>query len=420
MATIISQLKGTATEIAAKVLGNGVLAWNETTKRWHGGDGATAGGFAMAREDEKNDGALGYLQEVKTNDYAIGLGDIGKALVANKATGITFTLVNAATLTSKFVAVIKNVGAGTLSLAPTGAELIDGVNAAISIATNSSLIIKGDGSSFRTYVSNGDVTAAAIHNATGKTTLADNDELGVIDSAASNVLKKVLFSNLIASIFTTARKIANAYFLSSFRLWDATDNTKGLAFDLSGITAATTRTMKMANRDTDLSKLGWELLAETVVSTPVAAVDFINVLSSAFDEYAVEITDVSPSTAANMFMRMSTDGGASWLASGYNYSSVVSQPSGATGAQVSSATQFVIASTTMLATTAAFCSTMRMHRPAVRRHFEMMSFFNADSGSSLVNVIGGAISQAADSIRFFMSTGNIVSGRLRVYGIRKG
>ncbi|RDJ18212.1 hypothetical protein B5K05_00475 [Rhizobium phaseoli] len=362
MATIISQLKGTATEIAAKVQGNGVLAWNETTKRWHGGDGATAGGFAMAREDEKNDGALGYLQEVKTNDYAVGVGDIGKALVANKATAITFTLGSAATLTSKFVAIIKNIGSGTLSLAPTGAELIDGVNAAVSIATNSSLIIKGDGSSFRTYVSNGDVTASAIYNATGKTPLADNDELGVIDSAASNVLKKVLFSNLIASIFTTARKIANAYFTSSFRLWDATDNTKGLAFDLSGIATATTRALKMANRDTDLAKVGWELLAETIVSTAVPTVDFVNVLSSAFDEYFIELTDVAPSAAANMYMRMSTNGGTSWLATGYNYSSIVSQPSGATGAQVTGAAQFVVASTALVATNAALCATITMHR----------------------------------------------------------
>jgi hypothetical protein len=167
-------------------------------------DGGTAGGIPLAREDGKNDGALGYQQDVKTNDYTVLVGDIGKALVANKATAINFPLSAAATLTSKFVAIIKNIGLGTLTITPNGAELIDGVNAAISVPTNASLVIKGDGSSFRTFVSNGDVTATAIHNAVAKTVLADADEIGVVDTAASNVLKKVTLANLAISALVSA------------------------------------------------------------------------------------------------------------------------------------------------------------------------------------------------------------------------
>lgn len=279
MATIISQLKGTAAEIAAKVLGNGVLAWNETTKQWHGGDGATAGGFPMAREDGKNDGALGYLQEVKTNDYAVLAADSGKMLVANKATAINFTLPAVASLTSKFVIGIKNVGAGPLSVTPNGAELIDGVNVAITIPTNASVVLKGDATSFRTYFSNGDVTGNAINNAATLTgvNLADNDKLGVFDVSAG-ALASLVISELIAGIFKTARKIANAYFLSSFRLWDATDNTKGVAFNLAGIATATTRTITMPDADVTL---GTSINLAASVATSGTQIDFTSIPSTA-------------------------------------------------------------------------------------------------------------------------------------------
>jgi hypothetical protein len=78
---------------------------------------------------------------------------------------------------------------------------------------------------------------------------ADTDILGIFDGA----FKTFTLANLISSIFKTARKIANAYFLSSFRLWDATDNTKGLGFVLSAIATATTRLITAPDRDVDLS-----------------------------------------------------------------------------------------------------------------------------------------------------------------------
>ncbi|MGO7387486.1 hypothetical protein ACCT20_30040 [Rhizobium ruizarguesonis] len=189
-------------------------------------------------------------------------------------------------------------------------------------------------------------------------------------------------------------------------------------FDASPLTA--NRTLKLADRNTDLAKLGTELLAETIVSTPVSAVDFPNVLSSAFDEYFIVLTDVAPSTTAILFMRMSIDGGVNWLSSGYNYSSVALLVSGANGAQITGATQFTIASTNMLATNAALCASMTMHRSTTRRHFEHSAFFTNSTGDGVFCATGGVISQAADSIRFFTGSGNIVSGRFRIYGVRKG
>lgn len=257
-----------------------------------------------------------------------------------------------------------------------------------------------------------------LNAATTKNALADADEMPLLDSADSFSLKSYTLADLINSIFTTARTITNAYFAAaSFRLRGPSAAVYQL-FDASPLTA--NRTLKLADRNTDLAKLGMELLAETVVSTPVAAVDFPNVLSSAFDEYMIFLTDVAPSTVANMFMRMSIDGGVNWLTAGYTYSSIVSQAAGASGAQVTGASQFVIASTNMIATNASLCVKMTLHRAATRRQFEMQSFFNASGGDWINTVIDGVISQTADSIRFFPGSGNIVSGKFRVYGVRKG
>ena len=211
MATIIQQLKGTAAEIAAKTYAVGVLVWNETNKRWHGGDGVTAGGIPMARYDERNDGSIGYLQEVKTDTYAVVAEDNGKVLVANKATAMMFNLGAVATLGAKFVFIAKNIGAGALSITPNGAETIDGVAGAINLPTGSSVMMKCDGTNWRTFFSNGDVTGASIHNSTEKTVLADTDEFGVADSAAAWLLKKVTLLNLAKEMKWRSRGIGELY-----------------------------------------------------------------------------------------------------------------------------------------------------------------------------------------------------------------
>ncbi|TBB25196.1 hypothetical protein ELH51_27330 [Rhizobium ruizarguesonis] len=289
---------------------------------------------------------------------------------------------------------------------------------AISTVVNlqSSLDLKLSISAFSTNLTTS--LPGVLNAASTKNALADADKMPLLDSADSYSLKAYTLADLINSVFTTTRTITNAWFAAaSFRLRGPSSAVYQL-FDASPLTA--NRTLKLANRDTDLARLGMELLAETIVSTPVPAVDFPNVLSSAFDQYFIELTDVSPSVASILYMRMSIDGGANWLTSGYSYSSVVSLDSGATGAQISGAAFFAISSTSMLPTNASLCASMTIHRSTARRNYEMKSFFNANNGSSLVSLIGGTISQTADSIRFLSSSGNIVSGRFRIYGIRKG
>ena len=152
MATIIQQLRGSAAEVAAKTYAVGTLIWNETAKRWHGGDGSTPGGIPMAREDQKNDNSFGYLIEIKADNYPVIAADNGKILLANKATAINFPLAAAATLGEKFTIAVKNIGIGVLTIVPNGNELIDGVNAPFIVPSGASTIIKCNGTNFRSVL----------------------------------------------------------------------------------------------------------------------------------------------------------------------------------------------------------------------------------------------------------------------------
>lgn len=73
----------------------------------------------------------------------------------------------------------------------TSASALDG--------TELALVVQG-GNSRQTTT--GKQVSEVTHSATGKTTPADNDELPLVDSAASNVLKKLLWSNVKATLKT--------------------------------------------------------------------------------------------------------------------------------------------------------------------------------------------------------------------------
>jgi hypothetical protein len=86
-------------------------------------------------------------------------------------------------------------GTMTGNIAFSGTQTVDGRDVSV------------DGSKLDGIESGADVTDAgnvgsAIHGATGKSTPVDADEIGLIDSAASNVLKKLTWANLKATLKT--------------------------------------------------------------------------------------------------------------------------------------------------------------------------------------------------------------------------
>lgn len=78
------------------------------------------------------------------------------------------------------------------------------------ISDESRVAVGTAASSYKAFVREDDaVVAPQTHAAASKTTPADADELPLVDSAASNVLKKLTFANLKATLL--------AYFLGQFR-----------------------------------------------------------------------------------------------------------------------------------------------------------------------------------------------------------
>lgn len=86
---------------------------------------------------------------VKTSAYTVLTSDAGKTIVLNKATADTLSFGAAATLGSSFLVRVKNIGAGTWTLAPNGAETIDGVSSVV-VPSGGSVIVTSSGSVLRT------------------------------------------------------------------------------------------------------------------------------------------------------------------------------------------------------------------------------------------------------------------------------
>ncbi|MCW5773741.1 MAG: hypothetical protein KIT16_19015, partial [Rhodospirillaceae bacterium] len=101
-------------------------------------------------------------EAVKTTDYAVAAADAGAMLIANKASAIAFTLPAAAVAGLGFAFMVRNIGAGNLTLDPNGAETINAASTLV-LKQNEAALVWTDGSLWRGNVWGvGGQTSAAI------------------------------------------------------------------------------------------------------------------------------------------------------------------------------------------------------------------------------------------------------------------
>lgn len=145
------------------------------------GEGLANGYFATA------------LPATKTANYTVLTTDRGKLF--NCTSALTLALPAAATAAAGFMFWVKANGAAVI-LDPNAAELIDGA-ATVTIASGSSAFVVCTGTAWVTaFVATSYDWAAAVVAAAAKATPIDADSIGLVDSAAANVLKEVTIAQL--------------------------------------------------------------------------------------------------------------------------------------------------------------------------------------------------------------------------------
>lgn len=144
------------------------------------------------------DGKFSGTELIKTAAYTALVGDVGKTIILNKATADTLSFSAAATLGATWMAMVKNIGAGTWVLDPSGAETIDGA-ATISLATGESCVVTSNGTALRSLFK-GSVSASGVSN-----TPAGNIAATTVQAAINELDTEKVAAGAVRELLTANR-----------------------------------------------------------------------------------------------------------------------------------------------------------------------------------------------------------------------
>ncbi len=177
------------------------------------------------------------------------------------------------------------------------------------------------------------------------------------------------------------------------------------------------------------------VLVEQHTASSSASLDFTTCISSTYDEYQIEVVNLIPASSANLWLRVSSDGGMTYISSGtpYAYGTFVVTFGGATAPGSSSGSNQLqlhystggsdlVSSTT---TGGGIRGSYRLYKPASTSDSKLLdgqeTHFAAAS-DYYKSMVGGAFltsGTAVNAFQILFSTGNIASGTVRCYGIAK-
>jgi len=162
-----------------------------------------------------------------------------------------------------------------------------------------------------------------------------------------------------------------------------------------------------------------------------ATLDFTTNLTSTYDAYLFVLAGLIPQTnAQDLWIRISTDGGGTWKSGGTDYrymSLLLGYATGGTNSLAAAQLQVNAtgAGTTNISNAAGntINGCIYLFNPAVATFpaFSMnLCFVDSAAGYEVTSVGSGAYNTAAaiNGVRFLMSSGNITSGVIRLYGIK--
>ena len=158
----------------------------------------------------------------------------------------------------------------------------------------------------------------------------------------------------------------------------------------------------------------WILLSEQDASND-AAIDFISVITSTYDEYVFLLLNVVPVVNhSELLLRYSTDNGSTFKEGATDYKQASTYYTSITLAENLIDTAEI----------GGVSGEIHLLKPSsttqyVKTYGIIMQSNDAGAVSALVVSGMGTVAQDVDAIRFLMSSGNITSGNFKLYGIRK-
>lgn len=160
-----------------------------------------------------------------------------------------------------------------------------------------------------------------------------------------------------------------------------------------------------------------------------ASINITSKITSEFDTYFIEIQDLIPATDnTSLWLRTSTNNGTSWDTGASDYSYVITAvgSASATTFVTNAATDNAVVVSPALGNAAgrSFDSTVKLYNPlnsSLYTNIRADNIYTATNGQIALATASGRRTSAAavNAIQFLMSSGNIASGIVRVYGLRK-
>jgi hypothetical protein len=174
---------------------------------------------------------------------------------------------------------------------------------------------------------------AVIHGATAKASLADNDKFAIIDSAASNVLKTVLWSVIKTTLATWVASVTATFTnktIDANGTGNSISNLETADFaanvvDTDGTLAANSDTRLASQKavktyvDASAAAVGLTQIATWTFSGAIAAVEFDDIPAT-YSSLYISFSAVSfASAGSEMRLRISTDNGVSYNSASGDY-----------------------------------------------------------------------------------------------------
>lgn len=273
-------------------------------------------------------------------------------------------------------------------------------------------------------ISSGAITVTGTHHTIDTESDAASDDLDTINGGSDGMI-------IIIRAENTARTVVIKNGTGNIETPDDNDITldtteKEVMLKYDGATSD----WHVLSAPASAATTGWVPI-KTVTASSSTTVDFVNgsggvVLDGTYEAYAVVLTNVKPATdGTSLFLRTSTDAGASYDSGASDYATTEISISGIdTFASVNDQhnTEILIAGTLGNASTESYSGIVYFYGLSDTANYKQVvaDGISLDTNGQVRRYLtGGARLSAADidAIRFYMETGNTASGTFTLYGL---